>query len=296
MQQLPAIKILSLATFLVALIHFSHPLLVDDNNAAKLDADGLDFTQDSTAQLEGRCATPDPADPSLCQAIEGPILASTVRIEIDAWVRENIENGDTQLSSYRHEYGNGHGTVKDGRYLVTHNHYSVPLSSSENDEAIGYGSVAIFRADGHEIATVSWPTPFQVVFEDSETLILDFGTVEGQGFFASNGFASAEFRAWQQLNLRPGMEAAQIDWDGVSAHVNWVVLESIVIDGSTSKLVLSGSLTPGASGGGVFLDGYHVANNWAVVDQLGTGGDMLNQVSTAALNSTSWIATISITS
>jgi hypothetical protein len=298
MQQLLVIKILSLATVLAALIHFSYPLLVSGNDAPRIEAapDRLDLAQDSASQLDGGCAGADPADLVSCQALEGQILASTVRIEIEAWVSESIETGDAQLSSYRHEYGNGHGTVKDGRYLVTHNHYGVPLSSSENDEAIGYGSIAIFQADGQEIVAISWPAPFQAIFEDSETLVLDFGMVEGQGFFEARGLASAEFRAWQQLDLRPGMEVAKVDWDGAAAHVNWVTLESIIIDEAASQLVLSEDLTPGASGGGVFLGGYHVANNWAVVDQIGTSGEMLNQESIAALNSTSWINPISITS
>ena len=103
MQRLPLIKTLSLATVLVALIHFSYPLLVGDNNAIRIEAasDRLDFTQDSAAQLERGCAGPDPVHLGSCQDLERQILASTVRIEIDAWVRESIETRGVQLSSYR---------------------------------------------------------------------------------------------------------------------------------------------------------------------------------------------------
>jgi hypothetical protein len=41
----------------------------------------------------------------------------------------------------------------------------------------------------------------------------------------------------------------------------------------------------GASGGGIFWNGYHIANNWTLVEMIGADGTILRQMTTAALNS-----------
>jgi hypothetical protein len=67
------------------------------------------------------------ADAGTYQQIEERILKATVRFYIETWV---VNAGD---AGYDIDYSSGHGTVKDGRYLVTHNHFNVPLSIRPRD-------------------------------------------------------------------------------------------------------------------------------------------------------------------
>jgi hypothetical protein len=119
-----------------------------------------------------------------------------------------------------------------------------------------------------------------------ETLVLDFGDHEGVGLFATKGLASAEFKAWEWLPLRPGLEVAQIDWDGAIANVDWVTIDNVIMPGDAPKLELASFVRPGASGGGVFWQGYHIANTLSQVTVCDKRtGAVLRQYSVAILDS-----------
>jgi hypothetical protein len=97
--------------------------------------------------------------------------------------------------------------------------------------------------------------------------------------------ASADFRSWETLPLQPGMEVAQIDWDGQIAHVDWVRVTAVHFEGDTPYLELDNFVQQGASGGGVFYEGVHIANNWfRSTDRTADSGEVVRQASVAALN------------
>jgi hypothetical protein len=57
--------------------------------------------------------------------------------------------------------------------------------------------------------------------------------------FAGLDMASAEFKAGGSLALQPGMEVAQIDWDGAANYVDWVTIEDVITDSGTPRLKLA---------------------------------------------------------
>jgi hypothetical protein len=177
----------------------------------------------------------------------------------------------------------GHGTVKDGRFLVTHNHTTiVSLSNPEDGQLV---EVSITKVNGELV----WEGPLAaitIVVEEPETLVLDLGTYRGEGVLAALGLSSVEFSSWDSLPLQPGMEVAQVDWDRTTTRVDWVVIDSITTDGDIPSLELANVAAPGASGGGVYWNGDHIANNWyrtSAVDA--NSGAVLRDFTVAALNS-----------
>ena len=90
--------------------------------------------------------------------------------------------------------------------------------------------------------------------------------------------------ATEDLQVEPGTAVAQLDWDGRMAHVDWVLVEEVLEEGGTRVLVLSDELLQGAAGGGVFWQGYHIANNWMSGEVVDEGGSVVRQFSKAALN------------
>jgi hypothetical protein len=79
-----------------------------------------------------------------CQEMEQRILSTTLRIEIETWIIYVEGQGYTTLSS------NGHGTVMDGRYLLTHNHFVLPLLELLADDVDGeFATVTLYSADGN---------------------------------------------------------------------------------------------------------------------------------------------------
>ena len=220
------------------------------------------------------CANPTPEMVAGCQAQAERVLTSTVRIEFHG-------PGDI-----------GHATVIGGRYLVTHNHYSV------SGEALGRGgdglisAVSVLKSNGDIILLKAALSYFSVAAIGPEALVLDFHEYGGVGFFDSLGVPSAETRAWGELNVRPGGEVAQIDWDGTTSRVIWARVTAVHPDGQAPYVELDTYVEQGASGGGVFYNGYHVANNWSRnIDRDGNTGEVLRQYSLAALNTGSVMAT-----
>lgn len=200
------------------------------------------------------CGNPTVANAEICRQIEELILKSTVRIRIQTWVVRPGESG------YEFDSSTGHATLKAGRYLVTHNHLSVPLSirpRAGEPEAYG-GEVILFNSEGER--RFRGPlSDFEVVWEDPETLVIAH---KENGFFEKLGFDSAAFKEWSSLPLTVGMEVAQVDWDGTATRVDWTTVEEINLEERVPWLVLIDDITVGASGGGVFWQGTHIANNW----------------------------------
>jgi len=231
---------------------------------------------------ENNCQTPNPENVQTCADLEAQILAATVRIELHRWQEAEGKRGK------RIDGGIGHATVKDGRYLVTHNHFPMSLDSIEGlaGEQI---RITIYKADGEVIIESAQSSAFTIVFEDSETVVLDFGEYVGEGLFAMLGIPSAEFYDWQTVSLAPGMEVAQINWDNETAHVEWVNIKSVLTSDGTPRIELDNGVIKGASGGGIFWNGVHIGNNWTstTVQEVNEGA-VLDTFSAAALNA-EWV-------
>lgn len=209
--------------------------------------------------------------------LEQQILASTVRLQWHLWRL----NGDNEWEKYKST--SDFATIKEGRYLVTHNHNPMPLSNPENGELI---TISIYTADGKIVLSEMPRKAFTIEEVDAETLVLDFDTYEGEGWFDFLGLPSAEFKTWELLSLEPGMEVAQIDWDNTTGHVEWVMIKDVVTDNGIPKLILDNHIVLGASGGGVFWNGYHIANTWFQATEIDKNrGTVVDQFSVAALNS-----------
>lgn len=208
--------------------------------------------------------------------LEQHILKSTVRFMVQSWVVRPDETGydvDTTL---------GHGTVMNGRYLVTHNHFDVPLGilSREGDEG-SYAVVFLYDSQGQPLYKGPL-SEFQLAQKDVETLVFAH---KDANFFQNLGFASAQIADGQSLPLEPGLKVAQVDWDGQTARVDWVQVQEVILDDGVPRLILDDGVTPGASGGGVFWQGLHVANNWHLWEKIDGSGMVVEAKSAVALNS-----------
>jgi hypothetical protein len=243
-------------------------------------------TSSSAVSQDGStCAGATTRDSSACLEAEQQILATTLRIEIRTWIMYVEEQG------YISYYGDGHGTVMGGRYLLTHNHFQVPLldllADSEKSEL---ATVTLYTSDGQQL----WQGPLtaiEVASEDSESLLLEFQDQDGRGFFEKLGIPSADLDALTPTSIQVGTEVAQINWDRNRAHVQWTKVMAITHNGGTPVIRLSDCIVLGASGGGVFVDNIHIANNWSrsfTCDGSSDGATPF--LSTAALNSTALVA------
>ncbi len=221
------------------------------------------------------------------QAIERQILSATVRIQFHG--RIEIEDG---YDSQRVNGTLSHATIVKDRYLVTHNHFGIPLS-----QAVQYGrysnggftGVSVFKLDGEPVLSQAPLTTFSVVSEAGETTLLDFGVIEGQGFFDRAGLTSAKFATWDEIELRPDSEVAQIDKDEQgNTTVVWTQIRDILPDKEQHLLHLENFIQLGASGGGAYVDGYHIGNNWSRIPLVDAEtGEVLSGYSVVALNADS---------
>jgi hypothetical protein len=206
---------------------------------------------------------------------EEQILHATVRIMVESWLVRQDESG------YEIDRTVGHGTVIAGRYLLTHNHFGVPLSIlQEQEESGSYAVVYLYNSQG-QLLHKGPLTDYEVAHKGMETLV--FAHKEA-AFFENLGLSSADFAAGPAPELQPGMEVAQVDWDGVTARVDWVRVKEIIVEDGAPRMVLDDSVLPGASGGGIFWNGVHVANNWRLEETIDGTGSVVAAVTTAALN------------
>lgn len=232
-------------------------------------------SQSVEAESQIDCGNQDEAVNLFCVEIEKNILRSTVQIEIESWLVKPDESG------YEIKYSVGHGTVVGGRFLITHNHYSLPLAiQSEAEDPTSYALVNLYNTSGEQVFRGPM-TEFELIGAASETLIIAH---PGEKFFEKLGFVSAETWKAGPLPLAAGMRVAQIDWDGKETVVKWTTVQAIVIDTGTPRVIVADRLTPGASGGGIFFNTIHVANNWRVEEWLDASGQVMGGVTTGALN------------
>lgn len=239
---------------------------------------------ENVSGTEASSAISDPGDPRCsarsisdgwCGALEERLLESVVRLELGAV----DEHG-------RWEAEIGHGTVMGGRYLVTHNHFDLRLSLLESEAPNFDASASLYRADGTKIWMYGEVVHFTIVVKDSQTLVLDFGRDDlGQGFFERHGLASASFRTLPAVVPERGDEVAKVDWADGRAYLEWGRVEDVRNESGTSIIAISKASQLGASGGGVFWQGHHIANNWASVEVFGAEGELVRRYSKAALNS-----------
>jgi hypothetical protein len=219
------------------------------------------------------CATPISANMARCRQMEADILAVTARLEL------KISAPDGQGGYTLEDSSVGHGTIIEGRYLLTHNHFGLSLEDAQDSRR---RTVTLYRPDGEAIITDAPFSSFEVVSAGPETLLFDFGDFGGVGLFAALGLPSAQVESGAAL--QSGMEVAQVDWDGRTAHVDWVRVRAVTDVEGSRTLVLDNFVERGASGGGVFYEGDHVANNWNRQTELTAGGEVLDQYTLAAVN------------
>ena len=235
-------------------------------------------TSDSGSAAPVVAAGPSCTNPTLdiaaaCNEATQRILASTVRLEF---------NGPAG--------GIGHGTIVGGRYLLTHNHYPVTAEVLNNGGEGAVTSVSVFKANGDVILLKAPLSYFRVAREEAEMLLLDFQMYSGVGFFDSLGVPSIEWSNGNVPLLAPGSELAQVNWNGSTAQVDWVRVTALNRDSGVSYLELDSFVEQGASGGGVFYNGVHIANNWSRQTDRLESGEIIRQYSVAALNSANVLA------
>jgi hypothetical protein len=236
----------------------------------------LTVPAEAFVQTQESCAQPTGRMEQACRELEQRILAATVRIELQGWSVASDESG------YNVDYTVGHATVRDGRYLITHNHFRIPLSIRPQDgESEVYTTVTLSNSSG-ETFFKGPISDFELAWEDPETLVFSYKDEE---LFQDAGIVSAEFSDWSSIPLKAGMEVAQVDWDGATTRVDWTMVQEVDVEDGVPRLVLADGVTLGASGGGIFWHGIHIANNWLLVQHYGESGT-LTETTKVALNST----------
>lgn len=197
------------------------------------------------------------------------LLQSTVRMTIETWEVAADESG------YVLNAGVGHATVLEGRYLLTHNHFDPPLDNP------GLTRLTLFDETGQLLLQT---TSFEVVESCEGTQLVDMSPKEGQPTLAMLGRRSAAVAGPLESPPVAGDTVQQVVWDGQQTSLRATTVESLEIVEGIPRLVLPQAIVPGASGGGVFFHGRHIANNWTTRDYLDANDLIFDQDSTAAVN------------
>lgn len=247
---------------------------------AKSTAAARSTTQTDLEKQETRallsCAAPEVSNVERCRQLEAHIQAVTLRLKIEVLTR--VETGEYGVV----DTSIGHATVMAGRYLVTHNHFSLSLEDL-NDGNLR--RLSAYSPDGSVIVQHAPFHVFEVYIPEPQTLVFDFGAYGREGALAYAGYSSAQFADWQTLGLQPGDEVAQVNWDGRSTYVQWVRVSRTRVQDGAVALELQNYVAEGASGGGIFYQGYHVGNNWFHGSaEHAMSGEVLWQFTVAALN------------
>lgn len=208
------------------------------------------------------------------EAMSRRILSSTVRIHLRTW--QNNEDGTGHIM---HE-SIGHATLRDGRLLVTHNHYRILEDVGRSQKTV---CVVIYDADGRRILTAPL-NAFSIIGGGQESMILKMEYDYMAQQLAEAGVRSAVFDDGQGLDLQPGMAVAQVDWDGRRTRVDWTQIEDVITGHGVPRLVLKDGVYAGGSGGGVFWNGLHIANNWRSVRGYDAHGRLVDEISVASMN------------
>lgn len=240
-----------------------------------------------TAFVSGRgmCQRPLPWHRTNCIAMEQTILDATVRIEFHGTIEIDDSYGVTQINGTI-----SHATVINSRYLLTHNHFGIPLSQIkvfEQHAAKSFSGVSVYKLDGTAVLDHAALNSFTVVEERDESVLLDFGTIQEEGFFTQVGIASAKSGNFEDGLLQPNTEIGLIDWDGEeNTRIVWAPIQTVYQDTGLAFIQIEHFIELGASGGGVFLQDKHIGNNWARVTETDLNtGDITQQFTLVALNS-----------
>lgn len=214
----------------------------------------LMFTGCSPSALpDGGCAQARGVQAGRCAEMAQKILAATVRLEV-THVQFSADG-----SYYDQVIRNSHATVVGEQYLVTHNHFHAPLAVDPLPEG-HLVTLDVYQAGNNQLIIDDYPhQALTVSVVNDEVLVLDFGQVNGRGLFYLLGVDSAEVAV---VNLRPGDEVAQVNWDNHSTRVDWVTVTEVSPAGNVAIIKLDNQLEDGASGGGIFVDGRLIGNNW----------------------------------
>jgi hypothetical protein len=190
-----------------------------------------------------------------CKELEKSILDVTIVIEMHV---------QFYIQDYRYvQLIHSNATIMEGRYLVTHNHFNFPLTETAAVGQEGYLAISLRRSDGELILDSAPLSVFTIVYADTATLVLDFSNTQGVGLFDLYGLPSADFVPWGEIQIDIGAEVAQVDWDGDTSHVVWTQVNSLPKDEGVPQIHVDHYVQLGSSGGGVFLHGQHIGNNWA---------------------------------
>lgn len=199
-----------------------------------------------------------PPEAITCKQQEKDIMNSTVKIVVEG------EIFDPSVRRWIPVSGIGHATLMDGGYLLTHDHFQAFNLLENTPNAYPHIQITLYVAgepesrDSRILAPASLKAFDMLLFDDApETRVIRVRLPEE--IFSYSGIFPAEFSGGT-ANLYPGQEVAQIDWDGTSAHVDWTTINSV--DEIKGIITLNNRIRPGASGGGIFLGGTHIGNNY----------------------------------
>jgi hypothetical protein len=227
----------------------------------------------------GTCQHPSALTGPYCRKLESLMLSASVQIVVQSWQVNQTESG------YEVHGSRGLGTVQDGHYLITHNHYAtLPKPRSLPLQSEACIRLVLYDAQG-EFLLAAPLIDFTIRSQDGETLLIEMTREADRRLFAQRSVSSTCCNPDDLSLLKPGTEVAQIDWDGVQARVDWVTVQAVITTDGVSRLLLADSVTPGASGGGVFWHGKHVAINWSLLEHLDGKGVVVRQFTIAALDS-----------
>ncbi|RMG76478.1 MAG: RHS repeat-associated core domain-containing protein [Chloroflexi bacterium] len=188
--------------------------------------------------------TPAPTPTPTPDPVVQQILDSTVLLQIQYQGPTACPVGTAQFC-----IANSHGTVLDDQTILSHNHFQ-ELSFSIH-------SITLYDAYGNVIPSNGGFT--QQYLSNSQTSTLTFAS----GTFSSQ--TPATFGNVSTTGIQNGDRVAVIDWDGInpgSTHVVWANVTDISNHDGTQALKVDVTVNGGASGGGVFFNGTHIANNW----------------------------------
>jgi hypothetical protein len=126
-------------------------------------------------------------------------------------------------------------------------------------------------------------------------LLVYVGQQEAQPF-GTDGLAVAQLKAWPTLPLEPGSEVAQINWDGTRTTIKWTEITAVHDEQNPPCLEMANHIMPGASGGAIYWQGYHIANSWLNGTKTSPKREHPCQYSKAALNSAELITVLTTNS
>ncbi|MCL4872360.1 MAG: RHS repeat-associated core domain-containing protein, partial [Anaerolineae bacterium] len=214
----------------------------------------------------GHMACGDPSDP-LCLPPSSPTPPATPNpIEqqiLDATVMILIEyQGDTQcpIGSSRTCTIPYHATVMNDHTLLSHNHFRA------FDLNLPIHRIHLYDAYGNSI-----PVNGQILqryADETSTLTFNQGTFSNQ--------TAAIFGDVVSSGVQVGDKVVVITWDGTnvgSTYAVWANITTIADENGIPSFAIDIKLPGGASGGGIYFNGVHIANNWKThLDLTGSWG------------------------